>query len=519
MGIKLADCDRCNGELTQYSYNVTGNSGCVQCGRMTDPDDHELVCGEWRKIDIALMQRSVLEREVEAGRALVDILKGNRIPIPKIDRTGLEYMTARNGDDQRDIAVYVEGRKLSLSEQIIWALSECGVDFGYDVRNGVSTYWIVAEGFPHVRRPLTDIVLNTFRSEIESRFQKHLKKGGTASFAVSAAAFWAAVDAHCGKYNRYDPFISYLEDLPEWDGTRRLEELIERIFKVSPGYEVPARFASENLFIGSIVRALEPGYKYDTVLTIVGEKGTRKSSFWPSIFPENERFSWYAAGLELTDTRKDFAEILRGCVVSEISEMVGRRQADVNRVKKLLDADHDRYRPAYGKVAITIPRRNLLVASSNNDDLLPLDDAVGRRFVIVKIEGRGMSPAEAAGYMNEYRDQLWAEALIRVRGGERRYLGGDEEREILAINERYHRMTDETLENAIEALEDRRLTLQELAQKTGYVKRIGFGGEYEQLKSGGSRYLGGILKQKGWVQKQDRGLRAGAVVRYWQAPD
>ena len=76
--------------------------------------------------------------------------------------------------------------------------------------------------------------------------------------------------------NRYHPVRQYLEGL-QWDGNKRIETLLIDFLGAEDNEYV--RAVTRKTLIGAVARAMEPGIKFDTMLTIVGPQGSAKSHF------------------------------------------------------------------------------------------------------------------------------------------------------------------------------------------------------------------------------------------------
>lgn len=213
--------------------------------------------------------------------------------------------------------------------------------------------------------------------------------------------------------NSFDPLTDYLRSL-KWDGKKRLDEWMSRYLAV-PFNEYVKAVARKTL-IGSVARALDPGCKNDDMAILEGPQGTGKSTALRYLY--GDRF--------FTDNLPDFHskdsfQQLQGAWCVEVAELNKMSKADVGDVKQFLSRVEDKFRPPYERMPIRVRRRTVLWGTVNPEDGIGyLKDQTGnRRFYPVECGTIDQSGLLAA------RDQLWAEAAVAYREGERWHLEGE----------------------------------------------------------------------------------------------
>jgi predicted P-loop ATPase len=214
----------------------------------------------------------------------------------------------------------------------------------------------------------------------------------------------------------YDPLREYLEGLPPWDGTARLDTLfIDLMGAEDSAY---TRAITRKTFCAAVARALYPGCKFDYMLILEGEQGLGKSSVFQLLAGR-----WFTDSLSLTDLSRDkvAAEKLQGSWICEVAELAGMAKADIERLKGFLTTTHDKYRAAYDRRVDIRPRRGIIVGSVNNLEGYLRDATGNRRFwplrVHTQLDRRRLSAATVA--------QVWAEAKSLIAAGEPLYLDAD----------------------------------------------------------------------------------------------
>lgn len=221
---------------------------------------------------------------------------------------------------------------------------------------------------------------------------------------TSLALIEQAVAYVCELDERNEP-QEWLRGL-QWDGEERLKILLPRAFgTVDDRYH---QDAGTKWLMGIVRRAQQPGCEVHTMLVFHGAQGIGKSRAIKIIGGK-----WYAT-INVSAEGKDFEQALRGVLVGEVAELdaIANRKAEQTRVKTLLTTSHDHYRPSYGRTTITVPRTCVLVGSTN-DWSWHKDDTGGRRFWPVNV------PDEIdLTWLEQNREQLFAEAKVRVERGE-----------------------------------------------------------------------------------------------------
>lgn len=260
-------------------------------------------------------------------------------------------------------------------------------------------------------RPADDFNSNWLRNYIYENYMTETSRGKLRKLKFSVDAWKMAIDSICLE-RQYDPFLEYIEDLPEWDNTPRLRFLFTSADTFHANTDNISLYAPITILVGAITRAYQPGYKLDEIVVIIGEQGIGKSAFLRQLLPRPE---WFSDTLEWNATTQQQRESLAGNVIVEAAELVGLTRAEVSKVKAFITRQYDSGRLAYARHTTTHPRRCVIVGTTNEPDCLPMDTTGNRRFIPIVCE-RGF---DVERYMSDNRDQLWAEALHEYRNGAR----------------------------------------------------------------------------------------------------
>ena len=280
---------------------------------------------------------------------------------------------------------------------------------------------------------------------------------------------------------RVDPFEDWLADRPEWDGKRRIDRLLIDLF----GAEDTKlnRWAGQYIPVGAIQRTWFSGCKLDEILVLVGKQGIGKSALLRQILPEAAYFS---DGLNFNGSARERVESLLGYVIVEASEMAGIARTKIDSLKAFITrAEDGSIRLAYRRNKDVLPRRCIIVGTSNEQMVLPNDPTGNRRFVAVKCH----KGSNIERYMEKNRDQLWAEALVRIQEGTMANLPHELMPAQSTLNREF-RSQDEELESLIQRLPvaAEGLTMDQVFSLLG----VKIGGTITQ------RRMGPALIENGW---------------------
>ena len=290
--------------------------------------------------------------------------------------------------------------------------------------------------------------LANLRERIASQFYVCAKVNGKAEakpLAWGRDAFTDTLDALV-HHREVDPLIDWLHALPAWDGVDRLQLMLHCL-------DVPdddlTKWASRYLVLGVIQRTFEPGCKLDEIPVLTGPQGIGKSALLRAILPP-EMPDLFGDSLQWDAPEKTKVESTLGKALVEASEMAGRRRAEIETIKSYITRQDDgAVRLAYATGTEPLPRRFIIVASTNNTSDLPNDPSGNRRFVPIPAAGNVMGSMET--FFAHHREMLWAEGLALYAAGHRANLPRDLHAAQCERAE-LHRDRDDVLEDAVVTL-------------------------------------------------------------------
>lgn len=178
----------------------------------------------------------------------------------------------------------------------------------------------------------------------------------------------------------YHPLSDYLEHLPEWDGTDRVQPLAQRISHSDLWVEgfhtwLRAMVAQWMGMETTTANALVP-------LLISRRQGMRKSTFCRMLMP-SELTAYYTEHLNLTAAGNVEPQLAKLGLINldEFDRYTSRQTA---MLKNLLQLPRICRRKAYRQQFLSLPRMASFIATSNEREILT-DPTGSRRFLCVEI--------------------------------------------------------------------------------------------------------------------------------------
>ena len=401
------------------------------------------------------------------------------------------------------------------------------------VKNTLRNLTLILENDPNLK----GVVFNQLLDGMEIKGEMPWKHPSKFWRDADDAQLISYVDAHYGTFSArnydiavtkvaddraYHPIREFIESLPEWDKVPRVDTLLVDYLGASDTAYV--RAVTRKTLCAAISRVLRPGCKFDSMLVLNGPQGVGKSTLIAKLAGE-----WFSDSLNLGDTKdKTAAEKLQGYWVLEIGELAGLKKAEVETLRSFLSRQNDIYRAAFGKRATPHLRQCVFFGTTNAESGYLRDTTGNRRFWPVKTPGSGKK--QSWNLTHEEILQIWAEALVYVRQGEKLYLSPemdalakDEQREAMESDER-EGLVREYLDTLLPErwaemdLFERRNFLSGSdfggLQEKGTVRRTSvsnmeiwcecFGKERANLRRTDSNELTGILARLGWKRADNK---------------
>lgn len=275
-----------------------------------------------------------------------------------------------------------------------------------------------------------------------SCLRKYLEAYGISGKEKIKDAFLSVTNA-----NRRHPIREYLRSLT-WDGVPRLDNFFIDYLGAEDNKLIKAQTRKQ--FTAAVARVMHPGCKFDNMLVLVGKEAKGKSTILRKMAGE-----WFNDSLS-TMEGKEGMEQLKGSWIIEVGELTGMKRSDVESVKSYLSRQVDTYRPAYGEVTEECPRQCVFFGTTNESNFLK-GFTGNRRFWIVEIDKTLPKMDVFNDLTDDYRDQIWAEAVKRFDDGEPLYLSRELEVDARITQERYNELASDERMGIIEKYLETRL--------------------------------------------------------------
>ncbi len=311
---------------------------------------------------------------------------------------------------------------------------------------------------------------------------------------------WRWLESNCGLFvsldvthsavklaaarDEFNPLQDWLDSLV-WDGIERLDVWLEDLAGVA---RTPYAMAVGRKFLlSAVARAFRPGAKADHVLLLEGTQGIGKSTLLESLFRP-----WFTDEISVLGS-KDASMQLRGVWCVEIGELDSMHRSEVSAVKAFVSRTTDRYRPAYGREVLEVPRSSVFTGSTNSANYLR-DETGNRRFWPVACTCIDLAAAAAS------REQLWAEAVTAFRAGETWWL--DLEEHVQAATKEQEERFDE--DPWLDAVTDAVAEWQPMKPMTSSALLLKIGVEIPRQSRSDQMRVASVLRRLGYTRKRVR---------------
>jgi predicted P-loop ATPase len=308
------------------------------------------------------------------------------------------------------------------------------------------------------------------------------------------------------KRNPVHPARDYFNSLV-WDGIPRLDTWLTRYCSAVDDDPEYLAAVGRKWMTAAVARVMEPGCKFDNMLIFEGPQGVGKSTTFrvlATFGDEGDEHEYFTDQLILANAdNKDELQKLAGVLICEIGEMDGFHKRENTFLKAFISRQHDQYRVAYGISVESYPRQFVFAGSYNPAGGIITDPTGARRYWFVK---NGAVFDIVA--LRRDKNQLWAEAVVRYRDGEKLYLD-DKLSELAADAADKRRIVDEWTNDVMNVV-----GTSDFVEVATIMKSLGF--EITSRNGPESRRISNILRAAGW--EYVRRVRNRKQVHGWINP-
>ena len=220
--------------------------------------------------------------------------------------------------------------------------------------------------------------------------------------------------------DRFHPVQEWLAGMPAWDETERIDYLLEWNLDASvldDERKALVRTASRDIVMGLVNRAMEPGCAWPRLTILWGPQGCGKSSFLELLLPSSE--GWYYESPKFPMSDEELFDNTRRKWLVEFSDPSTRR-AEAESAKTFVSRKSYSYRHRYGTLSTehAYGFHAVMTGNPQGNTIIAPDASGYRRYLSVdclKVKNYD----ELKVFLDNHRDQIWAEGLHRYRSGER----------------------------------------------------------------------------------------------------
>jgi predicted P-loop ATPase len=299
----------------------------------------------------------------------------------------------------------------------------------------------------------------------------------------------------------FHPVVDYLESL-RWDGVPRLAHWLVDCCGVED--KEYTRRAGTYFLRSMVARVLKPGAQVDSMLVLEGGQGRGKSTALRILAGD-----WFSdAPLKLGD--KDALLGLINVWLYEVSELDAFSRADVTAVKAFLSTLNDHVRGVYERRVRRRPRQVVMSGTTNQERYLR-DMTGNRRFWPVTV-GAMVDNVK----LQDWRDQLFAEAMHDVQNGERWWPTREEEREFFHPAQDERVISDPWVDELPKRLEQPNRMDQRMWTTAELLAALGVSADKIDSTGQMARRIEQIMHTLGWTRSRERradGTRPHVYVR------
>jgi predicted P-loop ATPase len=229
----------------------------------------------------------------------------------------------------------------------------------------------------------------------------------------------------------FDPFLSYLNDLPAWDGkTDYIGELANSIQTTDQKYWIKTL----KKWITAVVASMISGKIINQqVIILVGPQGIGKSTWIINLVPHSLIDYIYSG--TINPNNKDTMILLAECMLIILDELENLTGHEYGSLKELITKPAVKLRRPYGRFNETLLHRASFIGSVNHYQFLK-DPTGSRRFLCHEVE-------EINFKHNIDIDLVFAQALFLFRNGFKYWFDGKEIDEILLKNRKHELISTE----------------------------------------------------------------------------
>ena len=175
---------------------------------------------------------------------------------------------------------------------------------------------------------------------------------------------------------KYDPFLEYFENLPQWDG--QTDHILQLSKTVSTSNDDLWHYCFKKWLVAAVASVLSKEVVNQTAIIFSGPQGIGKTTWMVNLCPGSLK-SYLFSGT-INPTNKDTLVHLSECWFINMDELENMNRTEIGTLKEIITNPSIRLRRAYGHNNESLIRRASFMGSVNTSQFL--NDSTGsRRFL------------------------------------------------------------------------------------------------------------------------------------------
>lgn len=311
---------------------------------------------------------------------------------------------------------------------------------------------------------------------------------------IAAAVNWCAAD------QQFHPVMDYLESL-HWDGVSRLDDWLTDYLGVRRTEYV--MLVGRFFLVSMVARIYRPGCVVRAMPIFEGGQFQGKSTALRILGGP-----WFGdTTLDLNN--KDAYQLIQGCWLYEVAELDAFNRAETTRIKSFISSTKDRFRAPYERAPRDWLRQTVFGGSTNQDEYFK-DQTGNTRYWPLRVMEEGPIELDKLSAM---RDQLFAEAVVCFKRGDRWHPTQDEQRRLFEPEQDEREIMDlwePIIRRYLKGLTQRQVTATDIIQDCLKIDA----GKIDGTRSMSTR-IGVVMKRLGWHKKRSS---SGSREYYYERP-
>jgi predicted P-loop ATPase len=180
--------------------------------------------------------------------------------------------------------------------------------------------------------------------------------------------------------SKFDPFLAFLNGLPEWDGTDYVSLLADSVKTTDQEHW---KFCLRKWLVALVASLLDKKVTNHTAIIFSGPQGIGKTRWFHTIIPESLREFIYEGYIHPKD--KETSIKLSECILILMDELENMSDKNIDALKMLMTQESIYLRRAYQTMSQSYNRRASFAGTVNKKQFLT-DLTGNRRFLCFEVE-------------------------------------------------------------------------------------------------------------------------------------